>query len=94
MDSLSPTRLPGSLSLYHNMTRPLQRLLDSAPSSGNVYVLNFNGDVTASQVEFLREEITAVLEASEGIEDEVVLVLQTGGGTVTGYGLAAAQLQR
>ena len=26
--------------------------------------------------------------------DEVVLVLNTGGGTVTGYGLAAAQLTR
>ena len=40
-------------------------------------------------------QVTAVLRTvnvSRG--DEVVLVLNTGGGTVTGYGLAAAQLQR
>ena len=40
----------------------------------------------------LRQEVTAVLrnvDVERG--DEVVLVLNTGGGTVTGYGLAAAQ---
>jgi len=61
----------------------------------HVYVLNFFGDVTASQVSTLRQEVTAVLrnaDASRG--DEVVLVLNTGGGTVTGYGLAASQLRR
>ena len=43
----------------------------------------------------LRQEVTAVLRSAD-IErgDEVVLVLNTGGGTVTGYGLAAAQLSR
>ncbi|KAJ1615874.1 peptidase family S49-domain-containing protein [Pavlovales sp. CCMP2436] len=58
-----------------------------------VYVLSFDGDIQASQVSSLREEVTAVLrEASAG--DEVVLKLNTGGGTVTGYGLAASQLER
>jgi hypothetical protein len=43
----------------------------------------------------LREEVTAVLrQAKTKRGDEVVLVLNTGGGTVTGYGLAAAQLTR
>ena len=44
----------------------------------------------------LRQEVTAVLgnADAEGRGDEVVLVLNTGGGTVTGYGLAAAQLTR
>ena len=61
----------------------------------HVYVLSFPGDVTASQVETLRQEVTAVVRwanASRG--DEVVLELNSGGGTVTGYGLAAAQLTR
>ena len=61
----------------------------------HVYVLKFFGDVTASQVSTLRQEITAVLRnADASREDEVLLVLNTGGGTVTGYGLAAAQLTR
>jgi signal peptide peptidase SppA len=74
-------------------------LADAAAASRalakHVYVLSFFGDVTASQVSTLRQEITAVLRAAD-VErgDEVVLVLNTGGGTVTGYGLAAAQLQR
>merc|ERR1719386_565516 len=64
--------------------------------SKHVYVLKFFGDVTASQVAQLRQEITAVLTSAEAEEraDEVVLVLNTGGGTVTGYGLAASQLLR
>lgn len=61
----------------------------------HVFVLNFFGDVRATQAAALREEVTAVLRsAKKSRGDEVVLVLNTGGGTVTGYGLAAAQLTR
>ena len=61
----------------------------------HVFVLQFFGDVRASQASNLREEVTAVLRsAKKSRGDEVVLVLNTGGGTVTGYGLAAAQLTR
>lgn len=58
-----------------------------------VFVLEFDGDMRASQTEDLREEITAVLtEAKEG--DEVLVKLESPGGVVHGYGLAASQLQR
>lgn len=61
----------------------------------HVFVLNFFGDVRASQGEQLREEVTGLLRAAKKERgDEVVLRLNTGGGTVTGYGLAAAQLMR
>jgi signal peptide peptidase SppA len=61
----------------------------------HVFVLQFFGDVRASQASNLREEVTAVLRSAKKTRgDEVVLVLNTGGGTVTGYGLAAAQLTR
>ena len=67
----------------------------AAAARPHVYVLTFFGDVTASQVGGLRQEVTAVLGAAQLHRgDEVVLVLNTGGGTVTGYGLAAAQLAR
>ena len=58
-----------------------------------LFVLNFNGDIKASQVRGLRREITAVLSMAD-VYDEVVVKIESGGGTVHGYGLAAAQLQR
>ncbi|MBU3070097.1 protease SohB [Aestuariicella sp. G3-2] len=58
-----------------------------------VFVLNFDGDIKASAVENLREEISGVLSlASE--KDEVVLRLESGGGMVHSYGLASSQLDR
>jgi serine protease SohB len=58
-----------------------------------VFVLDFKGDVRASAVAGLKEEITALLTvATSG--DEVVVRIDSGGGTVHGYGLAAAQLHR
>lgn len=59
----------------------------------NLFVTRFSGDVSASQVNDLREEVTGILRASQP-GDEVLMILQSGGGTVTGYGLSAAQLQR
>ena len=66
---------------------------DSEHRARRVFVLNFRGDIRASQVSSLREEISALLEVAAG-EDEVVLTLESGGGTVHGYGLGASQLQR
>jgi serine protease SohB len=59
----------------------------------NVFVLEFNGDLFATAVRNLREEITAIA-AVAGKEDEVVVRLESAGGAVPHYGLAAAQLMR
>lgn len=58
-----------------------------------VYVLDFNGDVKAEGVESLRQEITAILTIATP-QDEVVLRLESPGGQVHMYGLAASQLER
>lgn len=58
-----------------------------------VFVLNFNGDIKASALESLRHEVTAVLELATP-RDEIVLRLESGGGMVHAYGLAASQLTR
>jgi len=58
-----------------------------------VFVLDFDGDIKASAVETMREEITAILSVATP-EDEVIVRLESGGGVVHGYGLAASQLQR
>lgn len=58
-----------------------------------IFVLNFHGDIRAAAVASLREEITAVLTAAQP-EDEVIVRLESAGGMVHSYGLAAAQLLR
>lgn len=58
-----------------------------------LFVINFHGDIRASAVKSLREEITAIL-TSATTDDEVVLRLESPGGLVHTYGLAASQLQR
>ena len=58
-----------------------------------VYVVDFNGDIEASAVESLREEVTAILSVATP-RDEVVVRLESPGGMVHGYGLAASQLRR
>ena len=59
-----------------------------------VFVLDFNGDIKASAVKSLREEITAVLSMADVEQDEVVVRLESGGGMVHSYGLASSQLKR
>lgn len=58
-----------------------------------LYVIDFKGSLDAHEVEHLREEITAILCVANK-EDEVLVRLESGGGVVHGYGLAASQLQR
>merc|ERR1711865_662263 len=86
----------GSL-LVSMQERPLSTILkmgqqdDAGPKS--LFVMDFPGDVQASQLNELREEVTGVIRnAKPG--DEALVILQSGGGTVTGYGLAAGQLCR
>ena len=58
-----------------------------------MFVLNFKGDIRASDASNLADEITAIISILKP-EDEVVVVLESGGGTVHGYGYAASQLLR
>ncbi|WP_372982409.1 protease SohB [Marinobacter sediminum] len=59
-----------------------------------VFVLDFDGDIKASDTDPLRRSITAVLSVADPERDEVVVRLESGGGLVHSYGLAAAQLDR
>ena len=68
-------------------------LAAASPRSKKVYVIDFKGDLLATGNDTLREEVTVVAGiAQEG--DEVVVRLESSGGAVHGYGLAAAQLAR
>lgn len=57
------------------------------------YFIRFKGDIQAAQVKSLRQEVTAILSVAEPGE-EVVVAIDSPGGAVSGYGLAASQLQR
>lgn len=67
---------------------------DGLTAASRVWVLEFEGDLEATAVEKLRHEITAILEVASADRDQIVLRLNSPGGTVTGYGHAAAQLER
>ncbi len=58
-----------------------------------IFVLDFDGDIRASAVKAMREEITALLTVATP-KDEVLLRMESGGGLVYSYGLASSQLQR
>ena len=58
------------------------------------YVLNFKGDMEASQVEILREEISILLKTADPKRDEIILKLNNRGGVVHNHGLGASQLER
>ncbi len=57
------------------------------------FVINFKGDLKASALPALREEVSAVLEVASGM-DEVIVCLENHGGVVHEHGLAASQLAR
>lgn len=58
-----------------------------------IFVMDFEGDIAASAVEDLREQISAVLQVAQ-VDDEVLLRLESSGGLVHAYGLASSQLKR
>ncbi|MEM1230988.1 MAG: protease SohB [Pseudomonadota bacterium] len=63
------------------------------PGKSRLFLLDFDGDLEASQVAALRREITALLTVATA-SDEVLVRLESPGGLVHGYGLAASQLAR
>lgn len=67
---------------------------DGDEARKRLYVIDFNGDPKASQTDELRHAITAVLSMVRNGKDEVLLRLESPGGMVHAYGLAASQLHR
>ena len=66
---------------------------DEKEKKKNLFVVDFVGSSMAKEVETLRKEITAIL-CIANVGDEVLVKVESGGGVVHGYGLAASQLKR
>lgn len=58
------------------------------------FVLDFKGDIKASQVDKLRDEVSTLLKVADPKKDEIIVRIESPGGVVHGYGLAASQLKR
>lgn len=70
-----------------------ERTKTGLPPGNRLFVLNFKGDMKASEVGALSQEISALLlAASPG--DEVLIKIESPGGIVYSYGLAASQIER
>ncbi|MCV2885346.1 protease SohB [Aestuariibacter sp. AA17] len=77
----------------HKARKKAEKNKQSDTTKPNLFVIDFKGSMDAREVEGLRQEVTAILNVAAK-EDEVLIRLESPGGVVHGYGLAASQLQR
>lgn len=70
-----------------------EKATNKSEAGARVFILDFNGDIKASAVQELRHCISALL-SNAAANDEVVIRLESAGGMVHAYGLAASQLIR
>ena len=85
---------PKELKKYNKEIQKKKKADDKKPSKeDSVYVLNFNGDIQASEVAKLKHEINAILLSDTKCK-EVVIKVESGGGSAYAYGLCAAELKR
>ena len=99
---LEPHELKASLKAEKKAEKALAKAAKKKRGKGHkddedrrkrLYVLDFDGDIKASAADNLREEISAVLpQVIAG--DELLVRVESPGGMVHSYGLAASQLQR
>lgn len=73
--------------------KELEKKEEKSESKPRLFVIDFDGDIKASQADNLKEEINAILTVATA-KDEVVVRLESPGGVVHGYGFAASQLLR
>ena len=70
-----------------------QKAEEKRESRPRSFIIDFKGDLKASAVSSLREEVSAILDVATP-DDEVIVRLENHGGLVHEHGLAASQLAR
>jgi serine protease SohB len=79
--------------LPENERKKLSRSKETKTYSGTVFVLDFRPSLRAHEVDTLRKEIDIITQVATP-SDEVVVRIESPGGTVNAYGHAASQLLR
>ena len=74
--------------------RKAEKNRPAADDRKRLYVMEFDGDLKASTHKQLTDMIDALLTVARPGTDEIVIKIESPGGLVTGYGLAAMQLLR
>lgn len=77
--------------LYQKQQKKQQKAVQT--DKPRLFIIDFVGDIKATAVDGLRKEITAILSVATD-KDEVLVKIESAGGTVNSYGLGASQLQR
>lgn len=78
------------LKQYKKEQKKAQKIEEKKPL---LYVIKFEGDMAATGLKAFREEVSAIINFHRP-HDQVLLILESPGGMVHQYGLAAAQLER
>ncbi len=81
-------------SLQKEKKKELKKESKSSEQKPKLFVLDFEGDIKASSVGALRKCVTQVISIADKEKDEVLLRIESPGGQVSGYGLAASELDR
>ena len=84
---------PKELKKFNKDLSKEKKKKDKDQTEDSIFVLNFKGDIQASEVEKLKQEVNAIL-LSESDCKEVVIRVESGGGSAYAYGLCAAELKR
>ena len=84
---------PKELKKFNKDLSKEKKKKDKDQKEDSIFVLNFKGDIQASEVEKLKQEVNAIL-LSESDCKEVVIRVESGGGSAYAYGLCAAELKR
>ena len=84
---------PKELKKFNKDLSKEKKKKDKDQTEDSIFVLNFKGDIQASEVEKLKQEVNAIL-LSETDCREVVIRVESGGGSAYAYGLCAAELKR
>ena len=93
-DALAQKKLSLIDGIKKRLTKPSKKTTETPSKKDKVaIVIEFKGDMKASQVSNLREEVSAIL-AMERKPDQIVIKLTSAGGLVHAYGLASSQLSR
>ena len=78
---------------YKKENKEKKKSKDQKDTKPRLFVIDFDGDIKASGTDALAKEINSILSVADE-KDHVMLRLESPGGVVHGYGLAASQLQR
>ena len=84
---------PKELKKFNKKSAKKKKKKEKDEVDESIFVLNFKGDIQATEVEKLKQEINAILLADTECS-EVVVKVESGGGSAYAYGLCAAELKR